>query len=89
MFKAANDGDYNFIREIREYGERAGVMKRLFTSNGFRIPYDMDLDVPVADGFYFTISYPGMTSDQLLEELLMYGISAVSLEITGSKRNEG
>jgi aspartate/methionine/tyrosine aminotransferase len=89
LLKAVNDGSYNFIQDVREYGKRAEVMKHLFTSNGFRIPYDMDLDEPVADGFYFTISYPGMTSDQLLEELLFYGISAISLEITGSKRNEG
>jgi aspartate/methionine/tyrosine aminotransferase len=89
LLKAVNDGTYKFIHDIREYGERAAVMKRLFTSNGFRITYDMDLDEPVADGFYFTISYPGMTSDQLLEELLFYGISAISLEITGSNRNDG
>ena len=89
LLKAVNGGTYNFISDVREYGERAEMMKRLFTSNGFRIPYDMDLDEPVADGFYFTISYPGMTSDQLLEELLFYGISAISLEITGSKRNVG
>ena len=64
-------------------------MKVLFTGNGFKITYDMDLDQPLADGFYFTISYPGMTSCELLEELLYYGISAISLEITGSKRNDG
>lgn len=89
LLKAVNEGTYNFMEDVREYGERAGVMKHLFTSNGFRITYDRDLDVPVADGFYFTISYPGMTSNELLEELLFYGISAISLEITGSERNEG
>ena len=30
-----------------------------------------------------------MTSSELLEELLYYGISAISLDITGSKRNDG
>jgi hypothetical protein len=65
------------------------VMKRLFTGNGFRIVYDMDLDVPIADGFYFTISYPGFTGAQLLEELLYYGISAITLDITGSAHTEG
>jgi hypothetical protein len=30
-----------------------------------------------------------MTSNELLKELLYYGISAISLEITGSKRNDG
>ncbi len=89
LLKGANDGSYKFIHDIREYGERAEVMKRLFTENGFRITYDRDLEEPVADGFYFTVSYPGMTSNELLEELLMYGISAISLEITGSSRNDG
>jgi aspartate/methionine/tyrosine aminotransferase len=89
LLKAVNDGTYKFIEDVREYGEKAKVMKSLFISNGFTITYDTDVDVPVADGFYFTVSYPGLTSAGLLEELLYYGISAISLEITGSSRNEG
>ncbi|MBN1791067.1 MAG: pyridoxal phosphate-dependent aminotransferase [Bacteroidales bacterium] len=89
VLKASSDGIFNPFTEIRQYGERAMVMKRLFTGNGFRIVYDMDLDVPIADGFYFTISYPGYTGSQLLEELLYYGISAITLDITGSTRTEG
>lgn len=89
VLKAVNDGRYNPFAEVREYGNRAGVMKKLFTGNGFRIVYDMDLEVPIADGFYFTISYPGFTGSQLLEELLYYGISAITLDITGSTRTEG
>jgi aspartate/methionine/tyrosine aminotransferase len=89
ILKAINDGDYNFRHDVIEYGEKAREMKRLFISNNFRIVYDKDLDEPLADGFYFTIGYPGMTGSQLLEELLYYGISAISLEITGSDRNEG
>jgi len=45
--------------------------------------------VPVGDGFYFTISYPGFTGSQLLDELIRYGISAITLDITGSTRTEG
>jgi aspartate/methionine/tyrosine aminotransferase len=89
ILKEVNDGKYNLLDDIRQYGERAHVMKDLFTSNGFRIVYDRDLDVPVADGFYFTISYPGFSGAQLLEELLFYGISAITLDITGSVRTEG
>jgi hypothetical protein len=89
VLKATNDGIYNPFEEIRQYGERAMVMKKLFTENGFSIVYNMDLDVPIADGFYFTISYPGYTGAQLLEELLFYGISAITLDITGSTRTEG
>jgi aspartate/methionine/tyrosine aminotransferase len=89
VLKAANDGLFNPFEEIRQYGERALVMKKMFTANGFRIVYNMDLDVPIADGFYFTIAYPGFTGSQLLEELLYYGISSITLDITGSTRTEG
>lgn len=89
IFKAVNDGSYNYIREVREYGEKAAIMKTLFQKYGFRIVYDMDLDEPIADGFYFTLSYPGFEGPQLVQELLYYGISAISLEITGSSRKEG
>lgn len=89
IFKAVNDGSYNYIKEVREYGKKASIMKDLFQKHGFRIVYDMDLDEPIADGFYFTISYPGFDGFQLVEELLYYGISAISLEITGSLRTEG
>jgi hypothetical protein len=47
------------------------------------------LDKKIADGFYFTFCYPGMTSEELLEEFLYYGISAISLDITGSERPDG
>jgi aspartate/methionine/tyrosine aminotransferase len=89
LLKAVNDGFYKFIDDVRVYGERAKVMKACFLANGFEITYDTDLDEPIADGFYFTISYPGMTSSELLERLLYYGISAISLEITGSRRKDG
>jgi len=89
MLKAANDGKFNFIEVVREYGKRASIMKKLFTENGFQIVYDRDMDEPIADGFYFTISYPGMNGEELLEKLLYYGMSAICLDITGSDRTEG
>jgi aspartate/methionine/tyrosine aminotransferase len=89
LLKAVNDGKYRYLDDVKEYGEKAAVMKNLFTLNGFKIVYDRDLDEPIADGFYFTISYPGMTGRELLEKLLHYGISAISLDITGSERTEG
>jgi hypothetical protein len=51
--------------------------------------YDTDMDAPIADGFYFTISYNGFSGKALLEELIRYGISAITLDITGSARPEG
>ncbi len=89
VFKAVNDGEFKFLKEVDDYREKAAVMKKLFTSNGFRIVYDKDLGEPIADGFYFTISYPGFTGGELLERLLYYGISAITLDITGSERSEG
>lgn len=84
MFKAASDGTFDFVSEIKEYGRRANKLKKIFTSHGFSIVYDHDLDQPVADGFYFTIGYKGMTGSELMEELIYYGVSAISLSTTGS-----
>ena len=89
ILKAVNDGKFNFVEEVKEYGEKAKIMKKFFTDNGFKIVYDRDENEPLADGFYFTFSYPGFTGEQLLEELIYYGISAISLAITGSERLEG
>jgi len=86
MFKAASDGTFDFVGEVSEYGRRAARLKQIFLKHGFRIVYDHDLDQPIADGFYFTISYPGMKGGQLMEELIYYGISAISLSTTGSKQ---
>lgn len=89
MLKAANDGDFDFVEIVKEYGERAKIMKKLFTDNGFKLVYDMDENEPLADGFYFTFAYPGMSGVELLEELLYYGISAIALATTGSEKTEG
>jgi aspartate/methionine/tyrosine aminotransferase len=89
MLKAANDGTFDFVKVVREYGEKAKIMKKMFTDNGFRIVYDQDEGVPIGDGFYFTFAYPGFDGEALLEELLYYGISAIALSITGSNRKEG
>lgn len=88
MFKAASDGTFDFVSEVQEYGRRAHRLKEIFTRHGFHIVYDHDLDEPIGDGFYFTIGYPGMTGSQLMQELIYYGVSAISLSTTGS-RQEG
>lgn len=89
LLKAANDGTFDFVESVREYGAKAKIMKQLFVDNGFQIVYNMDEDKPLADGFYFTISYPGFSGEDLIDELVYYGISAISLSITGSERTEG
>jgi aspartate/methionine/tyrosine aminotransferase len=90
LLEAANLGDASLWEPAREYCRRAKVMKRLFLENGFRLVYDNDLGEPLADGFYFTIAYPGYDDGaDLLLELLHYGISAITLDTTGSCRREG
>ena len=84
MLKAANEGKFNFVENVREYGERAKIMKKMFMDNGFDLVYSNDLNMPLADGFYFTISYPGLTGPDLNKKLLYYGISAICLNETGS-----
>ncbi len=86
ILKAVNDGIYNYRDDVIEYGKKSAIMKKIFTDNGFQIVYDKDIDEPVGDGFYFTISYPGFTGEKLIEEFMYYGISAISLSITGSER---
>lgn len=89
LLKAANDGTFNFIEHTRVYGEKAKIMKRLFLDNGFNLVYDNDDGEKLADGFYFTVAYPGMDGEQLLSELLYYGISAISLASAGSEHTNG
>ena len=89
LLKAVNDGTYRFRDDIIEYGDKAKIMKELFTGNGFTITYDKDIDQPIADGFYFTISYPGMTASELIDALIPFGISAITLNSTGSERKDG
>jgi aspartate/methionine/tyrosine aminotransferase len=86
MLKAANNGQFNFVKEVSDYGNKAHAMKQLFIDNGFSILYDKDIDKEIADGFYFTICYPGMKAGDLLNEILCYGISAITLLSTGSKQ---
>ena len=68
ILKACNDGDYNLVKGMVEYRDKANAMK-MFTDNGFKIVYDKDEDQPLSDGFYFTISYPGFSGEELLAEL--------------------
>lgn len=88
MLKAANDGVINFAADLHPYGEKANQMKSIFKKHGFYIVYN-DEDGSLADGFYFTIAYPGMSSAELMKEFLYYGISAISLAITGSENKSG
>ena len=87
MLRLSVDGVINFVEDTREYAVRAEKMKKIFTENGFHIVYDSDLNQKVGDGFFFTIGYGDMTGGELLQELLYYGVSSISLSVTGSGQN--
>ncbi len=84
MFKAASDGEFRFLEDVKEYGRRANKLKDIFLANGFHIVYDADMGDPIADGFYFTVGYKNMTGGELMTALIHYGVSAISLDTTGS-----
>jgi len=56
--------------------------------NGFHIVYDKDADgQEVGDGFFFTFGYKDWTGEKLVNKLIYYGVSAISLESTGAARD--
>ena len=90
LLRAANAGDRSLFAPAMEYARRAKAMKKIFLDHGFRLVYDNDLGEPLSDGFYFTLSYPGFDDGaDLIVELLHYGVSAITLDATGSCRKEG
>jgi hypothetical protein len=90
LLEQVNAGDARLFWPALEYARRARIMKRVFLGNGFRLVYDNDLGEPLADGFYFTVAHSAFEDgSDLLRELLFYGISAITLETTGSSRTEG
>lgn len=87
MLRLSTEGVINFVEDTREYSRRAEKMKKIFTDNGFHVVYDSDVSQKVGDGFFFTIGYGQMEGGELLRELLYYGVSSISLALTGSGQN--
>ena len=84
MFKAAVEGRYNFVKELREYAIRAHKSRQLFEENGFHLVYDKDIEQTISDGFFYTVEYKSLGNRELLEALLRCGIIAIPLNTTGS-----
>lgn len=84
MLKLSCEGKINFVEDTREYAIRAQKMKAIFLRHGFRITYPKDVTEDIADGFFFSLSYPGMTGGELASELIHYGVSSINLDTTGS-----
>lgn len=86
MLDLSCDGVINFVEDTREYERRASRMKEIFCRHGFHIVYDRDVTQEVGDGFFFTLGYGDMTGEELVVELLKYGVSGICLSTTGSGR---
>ena len=87
MFKAACDGELDFVEATSEYARRAALTKKMFLDNGFNIVYSKDGDEDVSDGFFYTVGYPGLTGAELMRELMLCGICSIALSLTGSAQN--
>lgn len=79
-------GQYELADILSEYGRRAQIIKELLVRHGFRILYT---DSPDDNGFYLTFAYPGFSAEQLLNELLCHGITALPLHLFGSSHKDG
>ena len=86
MLRLSCEGKINFVEDTREYARRAARMKEIFRRHGFSVVYDRDVTREVGDGFFFTLGYDGLSGDELVVELMYYGVSSISLSTTGSTR---
>lgn len=86
MLEAAAKGELKFVDHCRDYQEKAARVKEIFRKNGFNIVYEMDGDTPIGDGFFFTAGYDGFTCEELLTELMKYGVASISLKSCGSQQ---
>ena len=84
MLKMSCEGKINFVEDTKEYAIRAQKMKKIFCDNGFTITYPKDVTEEIGDGFFFSLSYPGMSGSELAKELIHYGVSSINLDTTGS-----
>lgn len=84
MLRLSCEGVINFVDDTRAYAERARKMKKIFCDNGFTVTYPRDVTEEIGDGFFFSLSYPGLTGGELVCELISYGVSSINLDTTGS-----
>lgn len=87
MLNLSCEGIINFVDDTREYERRAHRMKEIFCRHGFEIVYGRDVTDNVGDGFFFTLGYEGLTGEELVVELMHYGVSSICLSTTGSLKN--
>lgn len=84
MLNLSCEGVIDFVDDTREYAARTRRIKEIMLRHGFHVVYDKDIAQPVGDGFFFTVGYEGLSGDELVVELMHYGVSCISLSTTGS-----
>lgn len=84
MLNLSCEGVIDFVDDTREYAARTRRIKEIMLRHGFHVVYDKDITRPVGDGFFFTVGYEGLSGDELVVELMHYGVSCISLSTTGS-----
>ncbi len=89
MLKAVNEGKFNMVDRVKIYGERAVDMKQFFQESGFQILYDKDGEEKIADGFFFTVTYPALSDEEMIRNFFRCGLGTVSLKIMGAKEKSG
>ncbi|MBR2136098.1 MAG: pyridoxal phosphate-dependent aminotransferase [Bacteroidales bacterium] len=87
LLGGAAEGKIDFISEMAKYGQRAHRSKEIFERHGFHIVYDKDLERKVGDGFFYTMGYGNMSCSELMFDLVRCGITAITLNTTGSSQN--
>lgn len=85
MLEASCEGKLDFSADMHVYMRRAERMKSLFLENGFHIVYSKDGNRAIGDGFFFTVGYGNYSSEELVLELLYYGLSTIPLGTTGAQ----
>lgn len=84
MLRLSCEGKINFVEDTKAYAVRAKKMKEIFLRHGFTITYPKDVTEDIGDGFFFSLSYPGLSGGELAKELIYYGVSSINLDTTGS-----
>ena len=84
MLRLSCEGKINFVEDTKAYAVRAKKMKEIFLRHGFTITYPRDVTEDIGDGFFFSLSYPGLSGGELAKELIYYGVSSINLDTTGS-----
>lgn len=88
VLKAINQGQYDFVKILGEYGNRARAVRDILLRNGFYGVYE-PIHEESEGGFYLTFGFPGLTAAQLLKELLYHGITVLPLSVFGSRHEGG